>query len=68
MRRTLSFDVGLTEESKWLALKVYEVKDTIRVEKVQLPMAKVDGDNEEEEEEEEEIELQHSMTTTYSAK
>ena len=67
MRRTLSFDVGLMEESKWLALKVYEVKDTIRVKKVQLPMAKVDGDNEEEEEEEE-IELQHSMTTTYSAK
>jgi heat shock protein 1/8 len=38
-------------------LEVYEVKDAIRVERVQLPKAEVDGDNEEEGDEE--IEIQH---------
>jgi heat shock protein 1/8 len=37
-------------------LEVYEVKDAIRVERVQLPKAEVDGDNEEGDEE---IEIQH---------
>ena len=69
VHRMVSFKVGLTEESKQFALEVYEVKDTTQCEKVQLPMAEVDGDNEEEEEEEEEeIKLKHSMTTRYSAK
>jgi len=62
VRRTVSFDVGLTGESKRFALEVYEVKDAIRVEKVQPPGAEVDGDNEEEEEEEE-IEIKHKTVT-----
>ncbi|EDQ99423.1 uncharacterized protein LACBIDRAFT_192317 [Laccaria bicolor S238N-H82] len=57
VRRT----VTLTEESKRFALEVYEVKDTIRVEKVQPPKAEVDGDDEEEEEEE--IEIKHKTVT-----
>jgi heat shock protein 1/8 len=48
--RTVSFDVALPEESKRFALEVSEVKDDIRVEKVQ---ADVDGDNQEDEEDEE---------------
>ena len=63
VRRTVSFDVGLTEASKRFALEVYEVKDAIRVEKVQPPKAEVDGDDEEEEEEEEEIEIKHKTVT-----
>ncbi|EDR07222.1 uncharacterized protein LACBIDRAFT_298890 [Laccaria bicolor S238N-H82] len=39
VRRTVSFDVGLTEESKRFAFEVYDVEDAIRVEKMQLPMA-----------------------------
>lgn len=61
VRRTVTFDVSLTEESKRFALEVYEVKDTIRVEKVQPPKAEVDGDDEEEEEEE--IEIKHKTVT-----
>lgn len=58
-RRAVSFDASLTEESKALAVEVWEVEEGIRIEKVKPPKVEYDDD----EEEEEEIELKHPTVT-----
>lgn len=58
-RRTVAFDVGLAEESKRFAFEVWEVRESIRVEKVLAP--KLDIDDGDEEEEEEELEVKHRV-------
>ncbi|KAL0959106.1 hypothetical protein HGRIS_014403 [Hohenbuehelia grisea] len=60
-RRTVRFDVGLSDASKKFAFEVWEVSEGIRVEKVKPPKV-VYSDDEgepEEEEEEEEIDVKH---------
>lgn len=62
-RRTVAFDVGLAEESKRFAFEVWEVRESIRIEKV-LPSKLENGgadDADEEEEEEEELEVKHRV-------
>ncbi|KIK64046.1 hypothetical protein GYMLUDRAFT_40278 [Collybiopsis luxurians FD-317 M1] len=57
-RRSVTFDISLSEESKRFAFELWEVTEGIQVEKIKPE--KVD-DEEEEEEEEEEIEVKHKM-------
>ena len=56
-RRIVSFDVELTDDSKRIALEVWEVKEGIRVEKIML--SKSDDDDDDEEDEEDEVEVKH---------
>ncbi|KAF9461054.1 Hsp70 protein-domain-containing protein [Collybia nuda] len=58
-RRVVQFDVELGEQSKAVSLEVWEVKETIRIEKVALPKPELDEGEEEEDEEEEEEEIKH---------
>jgi molecular chaperone DnaK (HSP70) len=60
-RRTVAFDVRLTEESKRFAFEVWEVKESIHVEKV-VPPKLENGDAEDaEDEQEEELEVKHRV-------
>ena len=54
-RRTVSFEVGVSDQSKKFAFEVWQVKEGIRVEKVK-PEYEAE---EEDEEEEEEVEVKH---------
>ncbi|RDB31123.1 Heat shock protein 70 C57A7.12 [Hypsizygus marmoreus] len=59
-RRTVRLDAELTEQSKRVAVEVWEVSEGIRIEKSFPPkIERDDDDEEEEEEEEEEIETKH---------
>jgi len=60
VRRIVSFDVGLTAESKRVAFEVWEVEEGIRVEKVIPPKS---SDDDDEEEEPEELEIKHRTLT-----
>lgn len=62
-RRAVAFDVGLAEDSKRFGFEVWEVRESIRVEKVIPPKLENGGavDGEEEEEEEEELEVKHRV-------
>jgi heat shock 70kDa protein 1/2/6/8 len=59
-RRSIAFDVGLSEESKRIAFEVWEVKESIRVEKV-LPPKLESGDIDDIDEDEEELEVKHRV-------
>ncbi|PPQ66230.1 hypothetical protein CVT26_010931 [Gymnopilus dilepis] len=69
VRRVVQFDVELNEESKRLALEVWEVSEGIRIEKVTQsapspPSGEDDeGENLDEDEEPEEIEVKHRVVT-----
>lgn len=52
-RRIVSFDVGLTEQSKKFAFEVWEVEEGIRIEKITPPKRDDDDEDEEEDETEE---------------
>ncbi|KAE9387223.1 hypothetical protein BT96DRAFT_1025940 [Gymnopus androsaceus JB14] len=56
-RRTATFDIGLSEQSKRFAFEFWEVSEGIRVEKVVPPKGEAVDD--EDEEEEEEVEVKH---------
>ncbi|THU93426.1 actin-like ATPase domain-containing protein [Dendrothele bispora CBS 962.96] len=59
-RRSITFDVQLSDESKRFAFELWEVSEGIRVEKVKPPKVELsDAEEDEEEEEEEEIETKH---------
>ncbi|KAF5391066.1 hypothetical protein D9757_003097 [Collybiopsis confluens] len=58
-RRTVTFDVGLSEKSKRLAFELWEVSEGIRVEKIKPEKGEAVDDDDDEEEEEEEIEAKH---------
>lgn len=57
-RRTITFDVALTEESKRFAFEVWEVQESIRVEKVKPEKVEY-SDDEGDDEEEEEVEVKY---------
>lgn len=61
VRRIVSFDVGLTAESKRVAFEAWEVEEGIRVEKV-IPPKSLDNEDEEDEEPEE-LEIKHRTVT-----
>ncbi|KAF4566211.1 Hsp70 protein that interacts with Zuo1p [Pleurotus pulmonarius] len=59
-RRTVQFDVGLTTESKKVACEVWEVTETIRIEKTKPPKVEYSDDEDAgEDEDDEEIEVKH---------
>ncbi|KAE9387226.1 hypothetical protein BT96DRAFT_1005337 [Gymnopus androsaceus JB14] len=60
-RRTATFDIGLSEQSKRFAFELWEVSEGIRVEKVVPPKGEAVDD--EDEEEEEEVEVKHKTLT-----
>jgi molecular chaperone DnaK (HSP70) len=62
VRRVVSFDVGVTTESKRIAFEVWEVDEGIRVEKV-IPPKYSDDEDEDEDEEPEEVEVKHRTLT-----
>ncbi|KAK7457252.1 Hsp70 protein that interacts with Zuo1p [Stygiomarasmius scandens] len=65
-RRSITFDVTLSDESKRFAFELWEVEEGIRVEKVKPPKPDLSEDDEplaDEEEEEEEIEVKHKTIT-----
>ncbi|GLB39791.1 putative hsp70 protein [Lyophyllum shimeji] len=57
-RRTVRFDVELAEDAPALAFEVWEVTESIRVEKI-TAAAEAEADEEEPEEEPEEVEVKH---------
>lgn len=64
VRRAVTFDVSLTEESKRFALEVWEVKEGYRIEKVQA--SQNDSSEDDDEDEPEEEELKHRTITKES--
>lgn len=58
-RRTVKFDVELTDESKRLAFEVWEVTESIRVEGVAPP--KADPADDDDEEEDEDLEVKYKV-------
>ncbi|KDR73184.1 hypothetical protein GALMADRAFT_72563 [Galerina marginata CBS 339.88] len=62
VRRVVSFDVGLTAESKRIAFEVWEVSEGIRVEKL-TPAQSTPSDEDDDDEEPEEIEVKHRTVT-----
>ncbi|KAF8823212.1 hypothetical protein HHX47_DHR10000100 [Lentinula edodes] len=61
-RRTATFDIGLSEESKRFAFELWEVSEGIRVEKIS-PAKVSPSDAEDEDEEEDEEEIKHKTIT-----
>ncbi|KAJ8483086.1 hypothetical protein ONZ45_g14724 [Pleurotus djamor] len=62
-RRTVQFDVGLTESSKKIACEVWEVTESIRIEKIKPPKEEYSDDEDAEEDEEDEIDVKHKTLT-----
>ncbi|KAF5356430.1 hypothetical protein D9758_009501 [Tetrapyrgos nigripes] len=64
-RRSVTFDVELSDESKRFAFELWEVSEGIRIEKVKPPKVELSDDEgaDEEEEEEEEVEVKHKTVT-----
>ncbi|KAJ4469207.1 Hsp70 protein-domain-containing protein [Lentinula aciculospora] len=63
-RRTATFDIGLSEESKRFAFELWEVSEGIRVEKIKPVQEETpNAEDEDEEEEEEDIEVKHKTIT-----
>ncbi|KAJ3992348.1 Hsp70 protein-domain-containing protein [Lentinula boryana] len=64
-RRTATFDIGLSEESKRFAFELWEITEGIRVETIK-PVKEETPDTEDEEEEEEDVEVKHKTITKES--
>ncbi|CAA7263618.1 unnamed protein product [Cyclocybe aegerita] len=59
VRRVVSFEVGLSEQSKRIAFEVWEVKEGIRIEKVAPPKSSDPEDADDDDDEPEEEEVKH---------
>ncbi|KAJ3837505.1 Hsp70 protein-domain-containing protein [Lentinula raphanica] len=65
-RRTATFDIGLSEESKRFAFELWEITESIQVEKIIPPKEETSDADDEEDEEEEDVEVKHKTITKES--